>query len=372
MEEGNGIERVNVVVLASLLAALAMFGLRFWANATTPDPAASPATLPGFFASGGVHDRRLPPSRIALYSRRREAQRPDSAPPPPEDRRQVRAGSVPGAPSVELIAGVARRRPVLEAARAGGAMVARTVAEERIDGMGVSLIAGIPSARNDVHDSNSAPVDTNKVHTFELLDGAKPAPEVLLSIPFDGTVDPKVGGGSINADGLVTDGGAVEFPADAQLSFPAGDNVHGNGGTISFDLRPQWAGGDPTDNSLVQIREEHVWENTLGIEKNLDALRFIIIDSVGVERNVNIPIDDWTAGQEHQLTATWTQRHMALYVDGQLVGQNALDNPFEVTPTTPVHIGSDFQGSSFAGAGGTIRDFTIYGRALTRQEVAAL
>jgi hypothetical protein len=372
VEEGNGTERVNVVVLASLLAALAMFGLRFWANAAAPDPMSSPATLAGFFPTGGVHDRKLPPSRIALYSRRREAPRPEGAPPAPEERRQVRAVSMPGAPTIELIAGVARRRPVLEAARAGGTVVARTIADEAIDGMGGSLIAGVPSGRSDARDSTSAPVDTNKVHTFELLDGAKPAPEVLLSIPFDGGVDPTVGGASINADGLVTDGGSVEFPDGAQLSFPAGDNVHGNGGTISFDLRPQWAGDDPTDNSFVQIREEHVWENTLGIEKNLDALRFIIIDSVGVERNVNIPIDNWTAGDEHQLTATWSQTHMALYVDGQLVGQNALDNPFDVTPTTPVHIGSDFQGSSFAGAGGTIRDFTIYGRALTAQEVAAL
>jgi len=74
VEEGNGIERVNVVVLASLLAALAMFGLRFWANATTPDPAASPATLPGFFASGGVHDRRHPrESLCTLAAERRSA-----------------------------------------------------------------------------------------------------------------------------------------------------------------------------------------------------------------------------------------------------------------------------------------------------------
>jgi len=367
-------ERVNVVVLAVVAAALAMFGLRLWTNASAPEAAACPGTLAFFRPAGGVHDRRLPPSRFALYGRRREVPRPQQpGAPPPEERREVRTGSIPGAPAVELIAGVERRRAVFDAARAGGVVIASVSTGEVVDGGMGSRIGVIPAAAA-AQSVTSSPVDTNKVHTLEFVDEPKPdvGAEVLLSIPFDGSVDPKVGGGPISAEGLVSDNGAVEFPPDAQLSFPAGHNVRGNAGSIAFDITPEWAGADPSDNSMVQIRRDNVWENTLGIEKNLDSLRFIIIDSVGVERNVNIPIDDWPAGEERQLTATWNRSTMALYVDGQLVGQNTLDHPFDVTPTTPIHIGSDFEGSSFAGAGGAIRDFTIYGRALNAQEVAAL
>jgi len=365
-------ERVNVVVPAALAAALAMFGVRLWTNASAPEATACPGTLAFYRPAGGLHDRRLPPSRIALYGGRREPPRASQpgGPPPPEERREVRAGSVPGAPAVELSAGVEGRRALFDAARAVGVKVASVSSSEVVDGGMGSRIGAIPSAPA-APNVTSPPVDTNKVHTLEFVDEPKPA-EVLLSIPFDGSVDPKVGGGPISADGLVSDNGAVEFPDGAQLSFPAGHNVRGNAGTIAFDIRPDWAGADQTDNSMVQIRQDNVWENTLGIEKNLDSLRFIIIDAVGVERNVNIPIDDWPAGEERQLTATWNRSSMALYVDGQLVGENTLDHPFDVTPTTPIHIGSDFAGSSFAGAGGAIRDFTIYGRALNAQEVAAL
>ena len=96
----------------------------------------------------------------------------------------------------------------------------------------------------------------------------------------------------------------------------------------------------------------------------------IIIDSAGVEHNVNVPIDDWAAGEQQQVTATWDDTSMALYVNGQLVGQAPLPNPLNFNDTTPVHVGSDFPGSSYAGAGGPISTFKIYGRALAAGEIA--
>jgi hypothetical protein len=179
-----------------------------------------------------------------------------------------------------------------------------------------------------------------------------------------------VGGGAFQTDGLVSGDGQVEFPEEAQFSFPAGSNVNSEAGTISFEVRPQWAGADETDNSFVQIRHEHVWENTLSIVKNNGALRFIIHDSFGVESNVNIPITDWSAGEPRQVTATWDGGGMALYVDGALVGQTPLNNPLNFTDSTPIHIGSDFPGSAYVGAGGWISDFTVYGRALGGEEIS--
>ena len=82
--------------------------------------------------------------------------------------------------------------------------------------------------------------------------------------------------------------------------------------------------------------------------KNINSLRFIIIDEGGVERNVNILIDDWQPGEAHQVTATWGEALMSLYVDGNLVGQNTMPNDLNFPTTTPIHIGSDFPGTSYA------------------------
>jgi hypothetical protein len=192
----------------------------------------------------------------------------------------------------------------------------------------------------------------------------------VLSIPLHGDVKAEVGGAAIQFDGLVSTGGTIEFPENAQLTFPAGGIVNSEAGTIAFDVQPQWAGTDPTNNSLVQIRDENTWENTLELVKNNDALRYIIHDSHGVEYNVNLPIDDWPPGEQRHVTATWSDSQMALYVNGQLVGQTALDNPLTFGDSTPVHIGSDFPGASYGGAGGAISGFKLYGRALDAGEVA--
>jgi hypothetical protein len=168
---------------------------------------------------------------------------------------------------------------------------------------------------------------------------------------------------------LVTKDGEVEFTSDAQLTFPAGGHVNGDAGTISFEIQPNWAGADDSNNSMVQIRDEHVWENTLELVKNVNTLRFIIIDEGGVERNVNVFIDDWQPGEAHRVDATWGEALMTLYVDGNVVGQSTLQNGLTFHDTTPIHIGSDFLGTSYSGAGATIRDFQLYGRALTTDEI---
>jgi hypothetical protein len=95
-----------------------------------------------------------------------------------------------------------------------------------------------------------------------------PAHEVLLSIPLRGAVEPEQGAGPPpQTSGLVMNGGQVEFTEDAQYSLPAGGNVNSGAGTISFTIEPNWAGTDDSNNSLLQIRDEHTWENSLGIVK---------------------------------------------------------------------------------------------------------
>jgi hypothetical protein len=361
-------ERVNIVVLASVAAALIMLALRLAWPGDLPELAAhrdsgaprvaSERTLPPRAGADteSVPERAAPP---------RERVPPESAPPSTR-----RTGGATGT-SPNLAAGVERRRSVLTAAgrsvaAAGDAPVGRVVDSDLIARAGT-----LAPPRGGGRTGDAAAPDGTGRHVLEFVDeDPAHAPKVLFELPLDGDVKPAVGGGAVAADGLVTQGGAVEFPDGAELTVPVGGNLHSKSGSIAFDVQPQWSGADETNNSLVAIRDEHVWENTLAVVKNFDALRYIIIDSKGVERNVNIPIDDWMAGEIHHVVATWSQDSMALYVDGQLVGENTLDHPLNFRDATLMHIGSDFPGSTYTGAGGAIHDFTVYARPLSMDDVA--
>jgi hypothetical protein len=193
--------------------------------------------------------------------------------------------------------------------------------------------------------------------------------DLLLSLPLDGKVETSDNTPPSLAEDLKVDENGVNFTDTSELVFPADGHVNGAAGTIQFDIDPDWAGADQTNNSLLQIRNEHKRENTLQLVKNFNSLRFIFIDNTGQERNVNIYIDDWQAGQPHQVSATWGDALLSLYVDGELVGSNTYPGQLEIAPGTPIHVGSDFLGTSYAGAGGTISNLKVYGRALGADEV---
>lgn len=371
-------ERVNVVVVASLAAAVLLVVLRLFSpsDLSPAERSAEP------YRSRVTDDEQLPPG-VKGWSGRHEtrAEQPGSEVPPADEkggggdhsnRRHVARGAA------DLIPGSSGTRRSAEARGGRGPTYTGVLPSSVSDSMVGSRVGAVPPARS-LSEGHSVGHDdpTNGRHVFEFVDDAPPepppqdgAPEVLFKLPLKGDVKPEVGSGAIQADGLVSQGGEIIFPDDAQLSVDVGDNVRGDAGSISFEFRPQWAGSDETNNSLLAIRDENVWENSLSIVKNFDALRFIIHDSQGVERNVNIPIGDWPAGESRQLTATWDGSSMSLYVDGHLVGQAPLDNPLIFKPSTPMHIGSDYPGSPYVSAGGAMQNFTVYPHALTADEVA--
>jgi len=193
--------------------------------------------------------------------------------------------------------------------------------------------------------------------------------EVLLSLPLQGDAEPEIGDPPQTAEGLIVNGEDVEFTDQGMLKFPVGNNVNGEAGTVAFEIAPKWAGSDQTNQSFVQILQgEHTWENRIALVKNFDSLRFIMIDSTGVERNVGMPIQNWEAGVPHRVAVTWGDALMSLYVDGSMIGQTPYA-AFEVSPGSPVYIGYNNPGSDYRGPGGTIRDFKIWGRALTASEI---
>ena len=115
---------------------------------------------------------------------------------------------------------------------------------------------------------------------------------------------------------------------------------------IAFEIQPHWDGSDETNNSLLQIRDEHEWANNLQIVKNLNSLRFIIIDS-SRRRDRRQRVHRRLAGRPAApVTATWGEAQMTLYVDGQQVGaDDAAQLRRRSSDTTPIHVGSDFPGS---------------------------
>ncbi|MEO8604564.1 MAG: LamG-like jellyroll fold domain-containing protein [bacterium] len=357
-------ERIQATVLTVLIAALVLFGIGY-----VVDPSVSTILRRGGApVSEAAHDdgRR----RIALWNSESGERRGPPVPGGGEpDRHPPRHGGavvVGGDASADRTAPGMRRRAGFPSAGVIGA-----------DGeggrIGTELIAaragGIPAPLAAKPDPAPPPP---KRQVLELGDPDSAANrDLLLSVPFDGDVSADKGGAPTLTDGLIVNGDSVEFTNDAQVVFPAQGNVRGSQGTISFDLDPHWAGSDLTNNSLLQIRDENQWENNLQIVKNLGALRFIIVDETGMEANVNVPISDWQPNVRHQITATWDSVGMVLYLDGRRVGATALQNGLSFGDTTPIHVGSDFPGATYAGAGGNISRLKVYGRALAGDEIAS-
>jgi hypothetical protein len=358
-------ERAQVIALAVLVAALALFGVGYVVDGGT-------APAPDAVVAGAGRDGARPRVGIANYE--------------PESRRRGRsaAGSRPPGDDGEhgdgrdAEDGPTGRVAVVSGGRRAASGLGRSGSEAADDIIAGGISADLLAARTGTLPRAGGGIEAPPRHGGDAGDGGdEPVPEepqrdaggVLLSIPLKGSIDPEQGGGPTQADGVIVDGDAVLFTDEAQYTLPAGGHVDGSMGTIAFEIAPNWAGGDATNNSLLQIREEHTWENNLQIVKNYDALRFIIIDSQGVETNVNVYISDWQAAEPHRVAATWGEALMTLYVDGQQVGQTTLPNELRFRDSTPIHVGSDFPGSQYRGADGRISDLRIYGRPLGAGEI---
>lgn len=191
----------------------------------------------------------------------------------------------------------------------------------------------------------------------------------VLSLPFEGSTEPDRGDAAVFEQGVTFDSGeGAVFSTDSQFVVPNGGNISGDAGTVSFWMQPQWEGGDESNASLVQLRNQNVWENRLQVFKNGRYLRFLLTDSSGLEHNIGATIDSWQPGEWHQVTATWGEALQSFYVDGKLVGQVTVDGQLNVQPGTPLYIGSDLKGG-VPGANGAISQFQVYNRPLAPNEV---
>lgn len=354
-------ERVQIIALAVIVAALVLFGAGFLVDERAEDGADR-------LASGAVADDRTRPG-ARLWSSERESRRAGQPGRPgevgePERRRGHGGDDDSAAGDAEVVPG----------GRRAGGVVGSVDGEDDAVGVGrggisdemIAARAGtLPRAGG-----GGGPVGLPEEVPAEEQPPQQDDPGgVLLSIPLNGSIDPEQGGDPTKAVGVVVDGDAVVFTEEAEYTLPSGGHVDGDMGTIAFDIEPHWAGDDESNNSLLQIRDEHVWQNNLQIVKNYNSLRFIIIDDRGYETNVNVYIDDWQPNESHRVTATWGEALMALYVDGEQVGQATVPNELKFGSATPIHVGSDYPGSQYRGANGRISNLTIYGRTLPASEI---
>jgi hypothetical protein len=158
---------------------------------------------------------------------------------------------------------------------------------------------------------------------------------------------------------LVDNENGVDLTEDSVLSFPSEGNVVGEGGTIDLVIEPNWNGTDEGDNTIVRVEERNHWENRIRLLKTNDFLRYMFYDNTGVERIISFPIADWQAGDPHQVSLTWGDAQLSMYVDGQLAGQEQYSGELEIHPGSTIELGSKL-GDRYRGAAARISDLTIY------------
>lgn len=259
---------------------------------------------------------------------------------------------------------VGSRRSSLGSSASSGRSAGRSLSDT-VASRGNSLGSGSRDARVDMLTGKEAEIDPFYDENNNLDDN--PNDDVLLEVKNKDDIDRKA---EVLEDVEASDDGEwFEVGEDAMLTFPDLGNANPNSGTISLDIVPNWNGSDLTDNSLLQIREPHKWENRMQLVKNGQFLRFIVTDNTGHEADISFKIPDWVEGDAHRVQATWDNGVTTLYVDGKRVGSNTYPGQLQFKPNTPMHLGSDLaSGGSYGGADARIGNFSVLGVAKTPDE----
>jgi hypothetical protein len=353
-------ERSHFLVIAIVVAALALFGLRFFSSSSEETE----------LASLGGTDR---------YGERGGAAGDGSLSGRPGERRRLGsmgggAGSDGGArlgPGGERGGGSGRMGSAEFAAggssRTGGGSLGQS-GSGRAGELGGSASGGSaavvgklgtsPSRKADLVDSLGSRPPTQS----DLDQPVKPqnGDDIALKIDVPDDIQENAGREQDVEKPDESDDG-VKVSEQGRIEFPNGGNASGDAGSISFKIKPEWAGSDQTDNALVQVRQEHEWNNRLEIVKNGEFLRFILTDDTGKEADISTRITNWQADEEHDIMASWNSetKRTQLYIDNQLVGENEFNGKLVIKEHTPMYVGADWRGSNYAGANATFYGFTV-------------
>ncbi len=182
-----------------------------------------------------------------------------------------------------------------------------------------------------------------------------PDDNVLLDVKSKEDVDRKAN--SREGVDVSDDGSGIQVGEDGHMTFPNVANA--NIGSVSLDITPNWNGADITDNSFMQIRQPHQWENSMQLVKNGQFLRFIVRDDGGHESDISFKITDWPQGDAKRITASWEDGVINLYVDNRRVGTNTYPGTIDFGES-PILLGGDHAGGSYNGLDGNIDNFQVF------------
>lgn len=172
-------------------------------------------------------------------------------------------------------------------------------------------------------------------------------------------------------------GDGVQFPTDGQVALPLDGKLGDQGGSVSLWVQPGWQPGSDDGATLVQLGDG------LRVTKDGDSLRLEAAtggspdagptDAGSPEADgtadVDTSIGHWNPGEWHRVVATWTDDHVSLYVDGELVGRGHGRGPVGFSPEGDLRVGSD-PGEHDHVSPGLIGGVDVRTRALDDDEIA--
>lgn len=356
-------ERTNIIVIVVVVAALALFGLRFFSSDAEQIDLASLSAGNGADLGGadGFGGRGFGGGSGGSGGIGGSGSAGGARPRGPVGAGGSRLGPGRGFDSGGRAGGGAAG--VIGGARGSGSVV----------GSGSSSgNGGLGSSASIVDSDGGGRLAQRRDNLVESLGSREPVRSDLLTQPVDNGDDvalqvnstediPEQGG---YAEGEVRDDDqGIEITENSRIEFPNAGNASKEG-SISFTIKPEWAGADPTNNALVQIRQEHEWSNRLEIVKNGEFLRAIVTDNTGKEADISFRITDWQPGDERRIEFSWGRDESGLgrtelRVDDQIVGRNEYPGELEFRSGTPMIFGADHRGSAYGSAQGRISHFKV-------------
>jgi hypothetical protein len=355
-------ERGNFIVIAIVVAAIALFAMRFLSESpeeaqlaalSASDRAGRPGAGSGdgdYGDSGGsAGGSRLGGSGSGLGTGGGRAGSQGGS------HGEIGGGSTGRAGSASAFGG---------GSRAGGSVGSGSAAGSRAGGGGAT-VADIASG------ARIAPKAERQANLVESLGSRPPTKSDLerplpsdngddVALKVNKTQDISDQDGQAVGEVKDADNGdeGIKVEDNTRVEFPNAGNASKEG-SISFTIKPDWAGADATDNALVQIRQEHEWNNRLEIVKNGEFLRFILTDNTGKEADISARITDWQPGEEKAIEFSWGNGRTEATVDNQVVGRNEYPGELQFQSNTPMFFGADHPGSTYGSARATIGNFTV-------------
>lgn len=176
---------------------------------------------------------------------------------------------------------------------------------------------------------------------------------------------------SVYGNAAETTGSLLTFSRGTQISGNNYERLNGNQGTISFWVKPSWAGNDNLQHIFFQGNV------SLIIFKHTDNVLYCEPNSAAASQRATISASSWTANTWYHITCQWDAdntvdgtNYISLLVNGSSTGVTnySAGTLTAAAPATTYRIGSNNDSSS--STQGLIDELAIYDRVLTSTEIS--